>query len=188
MSRSTLALIPALAVALTALLAPVAAAGTYRWVDKDGVVHYSDRPMEGAQKVPLPAAQTYEAPRAPTPAPAPRVAAPATESTAQASGESPCAITSPAPEQVLLNVPSMTVSLRGPSGSTPQLTFDGNLVKDASGALSLTVSPIARGEHTVSVAFFSPAGQEMCRTPAVRFYVRQASLLSPLRKPNAPRR
>ncbi len=188
MIRSTLALIPALAVALAALLAPAASAGTYRWVDKDGVVHYSDRPMEGAEKVPMPAAQTYEAPRAPAPAPTPKPASSAAAGAAPSSGESPCAITSPAPEQALLNVPSMTVSLRGPSGSTPQLFFDGALVKDASGALSLTVSPIARGEHTVSVVFFSPAGQELCRTASVRFYVRQASLLSPLRKPAAPRR
>ena len=164
MSRSTLALIPVLAAALAALLAPLASAGTYRWVDKDGVVHYSDRPMEGAEKVPMPAAQTYEAPRAPAPAPTSKSASPAAAvATAPQAGESPCAITSPAPEQALLNVPSMTVSLRGPSGSTPQLFLDGALVRDASGALSLTVSPSARGEHTVAVVLFPPAGQALGR-------------------------
>ena len=30
-----------------------AAAETYRWVDKDGHVHYSDRPRPGAERIEL---------------------------------------------------------------------------------------------------------------------------------------
>jgi hypothetical protein len=187
MVRPAIALILLLAATLAGILAPPAAsAGTYRWVDKDGVVHYSDRPIEGAQKVPMPQAQTYEAPRAPAaPAANPKLTAPAP---AASTGESPCAIVSPMAEQALINVPSVTVSLRGPPGTTPQVFFDGALVKDASGAPSLTITPIARGEHSVSAAFFTPAGQELCRAAAVKFYVRQPSVFAPLRKPKPPPR
>jgi hypothetical protein len=34
----------------------------YRWVDKDGQIHYSDRPHEGAEMVTLPEAQTFSMP------------------------------------------------------------------------------------------------------------------------------
>ena len=39
-----------------------AAAPTYRWVDAQGQVHYSDRPVEGAQEVELKDIQSYTPP------------------------------------------------------------------------------------------------------------------------------
>jgi hypothetical protein len=39
---------------------------TYRWVDAQGVVHYSDTPHPGAQVIQLPSAQTYRAPPPPS--------------------------------------------------------------------------------------------------------------------------
>ena len=45
---------------LMSLACTVALAATvYKWVDEDGVVHYSDQPHENAQKVELKAPQTY---------------------------------------------------------------------------------------------------------------------------------
>ena len=42
----------------------VALAGSvYKWVDENGVTHYSDQPHENAQKVELKAPQTYSAPK-----------------------------------------------------------------------------------------------------------------------------
>ena len=35
------------------------AATIYKWVDENGVVHYSDQPHQNAQKVDVPAVQTY---------------------------------------------------------------------------------------------------------------------------------
>ena len=46
------------------LLAGVALAQAYRWVDKDGVVHYSDRPEPGAEEVQLPEYRPSSAPTA----------------------------------------------------------------------------------------------------------------------------
>jgi hypothetical protein len=49
---------------LLALLiaASPAGAGVYRWVDDSGRVHYGDRPVAGAQTVPLPAPPALETP------------------------------------------------------------------------------------------------------------------------------
>src|SRR5437660_1912233 len=43
-----------------------ASATLYKWVDADGITHYSDRPAPRAQQVHIAAAQTYKS----TPAPA----------------------------------------------------------------------------------------------------------------------
>ena len=50
-------------VALLCLAAP-AIAGTklYKWVDANGVTHWSDTPVDGAKKVDVPAPQSYSAP------------------------------------------------------------------------------------------------------------------------------
>ena len=49
---------------MLAVSSSLAVATTYRWVDSAGVVHYSDRPQPGAEKVNLPPAQTYTTPAA----------------------------------------------------------------------------------------------------------------------------
>ena len=69
----------------------------YRWVDAQGVVHYSDQPQPGAQSIQMQSAQTYRAPAQPKPA---------ANAAAPASGAQPprftyrsCAITQPTAEQ-----------------------------------------------------------------------------------------
>jgi len=49
---------------LIVLLVPVftGAVEVYRWVEADGVIHYSDRPQEGAELVIIQEAQTFSAP------------------------------------------------------------------------------------------------------------------------------
>ena len=54
---------------LLLLVCSVALAATvYRWVDEDGVVHYSDQPHPNAEKLQVHAAQTYKPSALDTPA------------------------------------------------------------------------------------------------------------------------
>jgi len=47
---------------LTSLVCSLALAATvYKWVDENGIVHYSDQPHPNAQKVGVQPAQTYKA-------------------------------------------------------------------------------------------------------------------------------
>ena len=55
---------------LTVFATGVVLAQAYRWVDEDGVVHYSDRPHEGAEEIVLP--QSTRSTRAVAAAPRPR--------------------------------------------------------------------------------------------------------------------
>lgn len=171
-----------LAATLALLLCSVALATTYRWVDSDGVVHYSDQPQPGAQKVDLPKAQTYVGP-APIAAPKAVPAVPAVPAAAPAPplGPRDCAITAPTSEQAFSNAPSVVVTARGPVGSRAKLMFDGGqLQKSLTG--EFRIQPIYRGTHTVIVVFTTAGGGELCRTAPVTFFVRQQSILNRAQK------
>ena len=159
---------------LALLLGAVAApAGTFRWVDANGVVHYSDRPQPGAEKVTLPPAQTYSAPPA---ASTPVAAATPAASTAAVPDNSSCAITSPGNEQTLVNVYSIDVTATGPSGGIVRLLLDGTTAQsNAVGAFSAV--PVARGTHRLAVVFPGASGAASCRTPTITIYVRQPTLI-----------
>lgn len=170
------------ALAMLALIScaiTTAVAQTYRWVDKDGVVHYSDQPEKGAEKIDLPSAQTYKAPPVPKSAPVRRTVAPATGAT----GSARCAITSPTPDQALVNVQSVDIGFAGPAGSLASVLLNGDPVQGQGAGPGITITPIARGSYSAVVVFKSTAGVEVCRTPSVTFHIRQASV----RNPNRPR-
>src|ERR1700683_1832119 len=93
-------------------------ATVYKWVDDNGVTHYSDQPHPGAQKLDISGAQTYESQDVAVAAP------PATTARPAAVGPGTCAIDSPAAGQVLIDTYSLTghVSLGRPAdGEQPML-------------------------------------------------------------------
>ncbi|MGA2024537.1 MAG: DUF4124 domain-containing protein [Steroidobacteraceae bacterium] len=171
------ALIPALLVILaTAGLA--AAATMYRWVDANGVVHYSDTPQPGAEQVAMPNAQTYRATPVPTTSPD------ATPKAADAAGYQSCSITSPAADDTLFAPEALTVSVQVVPNLRPGdqviVTLDGaTLQSGSSGALSYQVAAPERGAHTVSAAVHDAQGNTVCNAPDITFNVQRPSLLSP---------
>src|SRR5213082_744610 len=148
---------------LISLLASLAVAGTvYKWVDENGVVHYSDQPHPEAQKVDVPPAQTYKGgasvPAMPTTGPS---APPA--SSEPASAYLGCAISEPAKDQTFTNVDALSVVVRTDPGLRPgdrvYLTLDGQ--------------PLNGGKPRDS------QGGLMCQSPGVTFNVHQPSLRNP---------
>ena len=159
------------------VLAPALAATTvYRWVDEQGVVHFSDQPHPGAQKMHVEDAPTFPAPQIPrTPS-----AAPAAEQGPTAS----CAIVSPGDQQNLMNTYSVSGSIRLPeqldSGDRVVLMLDGKVLAGAaeiSGACH--IPEIDRGAHTLAAQVQSPGGQVICQTPQITFFVHQPSVQNP---------
>jgi hypothetical protein len=158
----------------------VALATTYRWVDANGVVHYSDTPGPGAKQIELPSAQTYSAP----PAPSAPAAKPGPASGRPAAAYQSCAITSPASEQTLFAVEAVTVTAAlqpaKRASDTVTFNFDGMTVQPLSpDGLELRLSPVDRGTHTVSVTVRDSNGNTVCTSASVTFYVRQPSVLAP---------
>src|SRR6201985_1687410 len=96
----------ALVFTLLSVASAVALSATvYKWVDENGVTHYSDQPHENAQKVQIAQPQTYS----PGPLPyTPRSAqAPGPQ---QAGNTYPCTVTAPSNAQTFQNTTSVTVA------------------------------------------------------------------------------
>ena len=165
----------------------VSAGPAWRWVDADGTVHYSDRPVPGATQVYLPDATT--------PAPVPRpsqAASPGASSAATTTvplGETAqytqLAIASPAPQATLWNLGGvLTVDIvvgpRLQPGHRLGIIYDGALLNlPASSGTSFTLSEVYRGQHTVQAVILDASNSQVLRSAPVQFMVQQTSVLNP---------
>ncbi|MBV9063022.1 MAG: DUF4124 domain-containing protein [Alphaproteobacteria bacterium] len=164
-----------------ALVLGASSATVYKWVDENGVTHYSDQPHPGAQKMQVQAAQSYKAQR-------PGAAAPARSSAPSGAIYHVCAVTRPSPEEMFMNTASVPASVH----VDPQLRPEDRLAVLLDGApLSTTIpldsefqlSPVVRGAHSLSMQVASSGGAILCQSQPVTFYVRQPTIIAP--NPNA---
>jgi hypothetical protein len=159
----------------------------YKWVDENGVTHYSDQPHAKAEKMTVPAAQTYTAPAnagadtsAATPPPA--------EDTGYYQG---CAIVQPANAQSFANIDSLSVVVQTDPPLRREdrifLMLDGQpLNGGAPTGTSFTLEPVERGTHTLQAVVRDGQRGMLCQTPGVTFEVHQNSILNPA-NPQNPR-
>jgi hypothetical protein len=163
---------------------PLAAGATevYRWVDEDGVVHYSDQPHPGAEKMEVvepPTMPAYQGRRA---APA---RTPATDTPAQqpaGPGYQRLEIVQPTAEQTLWNIGGrLTVQLSLQPALKPgdrvRVYFDGE-PREVPG-LQFELTEVWRGAHNLQAEVVNEAGQPVIRSEPVRFYVQQTSIINP---------
>lgn len=170
--------------------AVAAQAAVYRWVDADGVVHFSDQPHEGATEIFVKEPQTYSAPKS----------APAANSNTNAAAAArlkdlnfrytSCAVGSPAAESTIGDADSVAVSISLNPAPRPtdriSLFYDGAPVAGSgSTSTGYTISPLDRGTHTLSVSVSDGGGTVLCQSGPLTFYVRQPSVLAP-QNPNSP--
>ena len=159
----------------------VASAGTvYKWVDENGVTHYSDQPHENAAKVDLRQPQTYSAPKI---APQPNTAV-GPVNPRDAKPYDSCTITQPNAEQVFFNTFEVTVSLQTQpalrSIDHVAVLLDGKAVAGlADTGSQFTLSALDRGTHSVQATLQDMNGVTVCRTPGITFYIRQPSQQAP---------
>ncbi|HXY76462.1 MAG TPA: DUF4124 domain-containing protein [Steroidobacteraceae bacterium] len=168
------------------LVCSLALAGTvYRWVDENGVVHYSDTPHPDAEKVHVDSVQTYKAPAAPAAAATtPGPSAPASVPVAYQS----CAIAAPVDDSTLMNPDSLTVVVHTEpalhSGDQVAIQMDGQPIPGLpTTGTTFTISPVDRGTHTVTAVVRSSQGTLVCQSSGVTFHVQQPSVLSPINRP-----
>lgn len=161
-------------------------AQAYKWIDEDGVVHYSDRPQPGAEQV--------ELPKAP-----PRSSAAATmssnrvgssrgdEAAEPPSQEAPfryesLTIASPAAEETLWNIEgvlNVSLDLRPAlqPGHRVRVYFDGEpqMVRGT----SFQLEEVWRGVHNLQAEVLDETGKLMIRSVPNRFYIQQNSINMP---------
>ena len=169
----------------------VTAAEVFRWTDEDGVEHFSDRPIEGAERVELQEAQTFSAPAPP------RRSREAGSSKDEAGDEEDeftydaVNIVSPDSGEVFWNTGgSLRVAVNTQPGlrrgHTQMIYLDGQVVASLTGnQRSAQLSGIERGQHTLSTEVRDGSGDVVSTGNSVTFTVQQTSALNP-NNPNVP--
>jgi len=153
-------------------------ATVYRWVDENGVTHFSDQPHENAEKVQVAAPQTYK------PAPVPKSGGGSQNTPANAPSSYQCQVVSPANDETFPNTYSVNaaveVSPPPHNGDQAFLLLDGARVPNfPKMGGSYTIANIDRGQHTLQAVVQDADGKLVCQSPNVSFTVLQPSVLNP---------
>jgi hypothetical protein len=156
----------------------------WRWKDADGVVHYSDRPVQGAERIDVRSSQKSSSEIAP------QATAPVRPPPTPVVNYTRCIVSSPTNDQVFNNVSAVDVGIAlEPALQADhqlQVFLNGRADPDwPAGALSRTLVNLFRGSYTLSVRVLDFNGRALCAGPTINFHVRQASLLAPGRRPPA---
>jgi hypothetical protein len=157
-------------------------AQAYRWVDENGVIHYSDRPQPGAEEVELESPPAVDIPprsrasRTPPGARGPEGDADVTV------GYETLEIASPAAEETLWNIAGvLNVSLDLQpdlkQGHQLRVYFDGNPQQVSSTQFQL--QEVWRGVHNLQAEVLDQDGQLLIRSQPTRFYVQQTTIVNP---------
>lgn len=168
------------------------AAPAWRWVDSNGVVHYSDRPQPGATQIELSGAQGFgsterDRPQAARTQPQP---AQTTASAAQQQQPAPAyrsiTIQSPTQQQTLWNTGgnldvSLTVDPGLRSGHRVDLVLDGQRRNLDTTGTQIALTEVFRGAHTLEAIVVDTSGAEVVRSAPVTFMVQQTSIQNPNR-------
>ena len=155
---------------LSVLVSVTAVAEVYRSVDAEGNVTYSDKPHDGAKKVEV---------NEPTIIPSTRnqIRLNAGETTKKASPYTTVEIVTPANEETLRNVQSVSVSgllvpgLQTSFGHRAQLLFDGSPIREPGSSLRATLNEVDRGTHTLQLIVIDTAGTTIARSPVSTFFL-----------------
>ncbi|HLF09843.1 MAG TPA: DUF4124 domain-containing protein [Gammaproteobacteria bacterium] len=162
-------------------VASASAAPAWRWVDSEGQVHYSDRPVPGAREIDLPGAEGFSAPQRATQPPSQNTP---TEPQRPAANYRTFNIVSPVQQETLWNIGgNLTVRVElAPglqAGHRLDVFLDGQRTNLNAGSLELTVPNVFRGIHSVQAVIIDASGQEVLRSLSVPFMVQQTSIQNP---------
>jgi len=166
-------------IALTALAIFTASATTvYRWTDADGVVHFSDQPEPGAEKVAIGPVKLYGTPTTSAPGQAPKK--PANAPKPAHLGYTSVTVTSPAAEKTYFDEPIPAVLTVDPGlRAGDVITWYLNGAAQDEKTASFTFAHLDRGAYSLYATITDSATQESTSSEPVTFYVRDPSVLSP---------
>jgi len=160
------------------------AAVVYKWTDADGVIHFSDQPVPGAEKIhtssgslngaaaPAASRSNLDAPQA------------GAQKEAQVLGYTEFAIASPVANQTFFGDETISVGLTLEPGIKANHTLswrlNGKELEDqGSSATQFKLPHLDRGTYAITATITDPQSGESRITESVTFYVRQPSELSP---------
>jgi hypothetical protein len=159
----------------------VQAAVVYKWVDADGVIHYSDQATPGAEKIFTSAPNSASAGSARSPAGSPQ--APKDPATGGLD-YTEFSITSPVNDQTFFGDDVVAVHLSlAPSLKPDQaITWHLNGAQLETDGVTFTMPHLDRGAYTLAATITDQRSGESQSSNSVTFFVRQPSALSPQHK------
>jgi len=172
-----------LLIAVGLLAATAYATDVYRWVDDQGQVHFSDRPLEGGERV-----EIRPQGKLGTPEFEPRRSRSAAVEESEDSDEAfryrSLEILSPSQEEVLWNIEgqldvSMQLEPRLRQGHSVELLLDGEPVEQLRpGSMQVRLSEVYRGVHVLRASVRDQNGQLLIESQPRTFAVQQTSILN----------
>ena len=178
-SMRSILILAGLAVSLAA-----ASQDIYRWVDKDGVVHFADQPgSDSAVLIKTVEPNTMD--------PAEESSAAAAVSTGSGEDEPPpeevapyrtLAIVSPTPDQVFFGgdaVVTASAELDGTLRPDHSVVFFLNGNRHEASGLSMEFPDLERGSYFLRASILDQAGRPVLSSQQISFHVRQPSINSP---------
>lgn len=167
-----------------ALGSAVALAGpVYKWVDKNGVTHYSDQPHPEAKEVTVDQAQTYSSPESAASTPS---SSPASTPANAGPPYGVCEIYRPESDEMFQNTSTVTAKLRLEPDLRPgdrvAVAIDGaRQMGQPDRATEFVLTDISRGTHSLLIVVEDRQGKTVCSTGTVQFHVRQPSVQAPVK-------
>jgi len=157
----------------------VQAAVIYKWVDADGVVHYSDQAQPGAEKIITAGSSSPGVSGRSTTGPS----APAPQRPEGGLNYTEFSITSPAPEQTFFGDDVIPVRLNLAPSLRPNQAItwhlNGAQVDAPSTAIAFTLPRLDRGTYALTATITDQQTSESQTSSSITFFVRQPSALSP---------
>jgi len=155
-------------------------AAVYKWIDHEGVVHYSDEPEAGAKRITLPELSVvpFRVPVAPVPEP--QVLEPA-----PAESPDPLSATDGYYRQLAIRLPANNQTLTTPVDEVDvelvlspdlggehhiQVLLDGQRVRDELRTTRFTISGFEPGSHILEARVVDPEGNTVRRSKSVLFH------------------
>lgn len=156
----------------------------YKWVDADGVTHYSDQPQPGSEEIQVQGAQSYKGGASRAASAKPKPPTPAVS-------YSLIQITRPDNGQTFVNPDGhVDVSAALEPGLFPGhqlwIVLDGQRQLEPLGASFTKTLDVERGTHQVAALVTDEAGREVISSAPIEFYVRETSRLTPPQGPLVP--
>jgi len=160
------------------LAAGAALADTWMWTDEEGVVHYSDRPHPGAERVAIDEPNTSQSPAARSRSQNSNAGEGAADN-ADPTRYNSFEVATPGAEETLWNIEgvlnvSLSLSPALQPGHQVRIYFDGN-PQMVSGT-SFQLQEVYRGVHNLQAEVLDETGKMMIRSRTNRFYVQQSTV------------
>ena len=153
----------------------------YKWVDADGVTHYSDQPAPGSQEIHVLGAQTYKG--------GATAASPRSQAKASTVRYTSIEVIRPTAGETIFNPADGHVqaaaAIEPALAAGHQLWFvlDGTRLPEPAGSSLAMQLDVTRGEHTVAVLITDEAGREVIGSPPLQFFVRAPAGITPPQGP-----